>query len=862
MASNIRNAARRPAAAPPLASYPERLRSPFSHFAIAYQMLNYARWFGKTRPTWVLAALFSLLCATFAAAQDPGAPVGGEAEPAAGVKAGKILQALRIAGGAPRIDGELDDEVWQQAERAEGLVQWEPDNMAPLSERTVVQVAYDDRYVYVAVRCDDSDVDGIKGPLTRRDESRGTATDLIAVGFDPRHDHQTGYVFMTNPAGVQNDFFFFNDENVDRDYDAVWEVRTTRNAEGWIAEFRIPFSQMRFDRPATTPSMWGFSVRREISRKGESGEWTGRPRGERGNVSRWGHLAFADALTPPRRVEVLPYALARHERGLADPTGAAGAGLDMRVGLGTATTLAATVNPDFGQVELDPAVLNLSVFETFFPEKRPFFLEDSRTFVPSFGLFQLFHSRRIGRQPARFSSRIDGEIVHRPEQTSVLGAAKLTGKASGWTYGALSALTAREYAEVGSTRRDELLEPLTSYNVARVQRDVWNGSSNIGAIATAVVREQDADAFAGGVDYTLRWNRNRDQWNGHWAVTHAPGAGGTRSDIGGVTNLNVTRKHWSSFTHFSHFGRDFRVNDLGFLRSRINSNQLNGGFNLEQPDPGKVFRRIALFTNVGQSWNNDRLVFGRFAGAGLSMQFLNFWSVDAFTGRGFRVLDDLDTRGGPPIVRPADIGADVFVNSDSRKSWRLSLGGGGNQNEEGGWSARIGPSLRLQPSTRLQASIGANYSTGLDVAQWITNRDVDDDGAVDHVYGRLRRNVVDVTLRSTFAIHRDLALQLYLQPFVAAGDYTAIRRLARPRTFEFTPVTLPYDADFNSKSLRGNVVLRWEYLRGSTLFVVWNMSKFNGARPGTFSPWRDLGDAFGGDGPQVFMVKLNYWVSR
>jgi hypothetical protein len=814
---------------------------------------------GHRRICWGLAASLSLLCAT-ATAQEA-TPLSSDGEPAAAVKVGKILHALRLAE-PPRIDGHLEDEAWQQAERAEGLVQWEPDNMAPLSERTVVQVAYDDRYLYVAVRCDDSQADGIKGPLTRRDESRNAATDLIAVGFDPRHDHQTGYVFMTNPAGVQNDFFFFNDEQVDRDFDAVWEVRATRDDLGWTAEFRIPFSQLRFDRAAASETIWGLGVRREISRKGESGEWTGRPRGERGNVSRWGHLVFADALKPPRRLEVLPYALGRLERGVPDPTGAASAGADLRVGLGTATTLAATVNPDFGQVELDPAVLNLSVFETFFPEKRPFFLEDSRTFVPSFGIFQLFHSRRIGRQPARFSDAIDEEIVHRPEQTSVLGAAKLTGKASGWTYGALSALTAREHAKVGSARRDVLLEPLTSYNVVRVQRDVWSGSSNIGAIATAVVREQDADAFAGGLDYTLRWNRNRDQWNGHWAVTHAPGAGGTRTDMGGVTNLNVTRKHWSIFTHYDHFGRDFSVNDLGFLRSRVNSHQLNGGVNLEQPDPGKVFRRIALFTNVGQSWNNDRLVFGRFVGTGVSLQLLNYWSIDAFTGRGFRVLDDLDTRGGPPIVRPADVGADVFVNSDSRKSWRLSIGGGANRDEEGGWSARLGPSLRLQPSTRLQTTIGANYNTARDIAQWIANHDVDEDGAVDHVYGTLRRNVVDVTLRGTFALHRDLALQLYLQPFVAVGDYTDIRRLARPGSFDFTPVVLVDNPDFNSKSLRGNVVLRWEYVRGSTLFVVWNMSKSNAARPGTFSPLRDLGDAFGGEGPQVFMVKLNYRVSR
>ena len=793
----------------------------------------------------VLRALLCILCASLtvpAYAQDAVVPPG--VEPAAQGKDGKVLRAVRLVKDPPRIDGQLDDEVWRLAEIAEGFVQWEPDNMAALSEQTAMQVAYDDRFVYVAIRCDDRDLNGIRGPLGRRDESRGTATDLISVGFDPRHDHLTGYVFTTNPAGVQNDYYFFNDDQNDRDYDAVWEVRTGRTAEGWVAEFRIPFSQLRFDRRGDGETTWGFTVRRDINRKSEYGAWTGRPRGERGEVSRWGHLVFADELTPPRRVEVLPYFMARHEGGIADAEGvAAGAGADLRMGIGTATTLSATINPDFGQVELDPAVLNLSIFETFFPEKRPFFLEDSRTFVPSFGLFQVFHSRRIGRQPSRLADRIGGTIMEQPDATSVIGAVKLTGKASGWTYGGLSALTAREYALVSNDDDvapaplgRELLEPMASYNVVRVQRDVMKGSSSVGAIATAVVREQDADAFTGGFDYNFRWNRNRDGFNGHWVLTRAPVSEGTRTGEGGVLNFNLSRKHWNLGTHFDHIAPDFRVSDVGFLRGRVDSNQFNVGFGLEQPDPGKRFRRIGLFTNAGQSWNNDRLVYGQFAGAGVGMQFLNFWTFDVFTGKGFRTLDDLDTRGGPPIVNGADFGMDVFVNSDSRKSWRLGLGGGHNHNEFGSRSWRIGPNLRLQPSTRLSLSLGTNYSTGRDDAQWITNTDADQDGEIDYVYGTLQRDVVDVTVRTTFALHRDMALQLYLQPFVAVGDYVDIRKLARPRSYDFTPVTLDYDPDFNSKSLRGNVVFRWEYLRGSTLFVVWNMSKFDESRPGRFSP--------------------------
>lgn len=785
-------------------------------------------------------------------------------EPAADAKAGKVLHAWRIEGAPPRLDGFLDDEVWRRADRAEGFVQWEPDNMAPLSERTVVQVAYDDRHLYVAIRCSDSDPGGIRGPLVRRDELRGAPTDMVAIGFDPRHDHQTGYVFMTNPAGVQSDFFLFNDERADRDHDAVWEVRTSRDDGGWTAEFRIPFSQMRFSLPPGGLAVWGFSVRREIYRKGEQGEWTGRPRGERGQVSRWGHLVFERGPAPPRRAELLPYVVGRRQEGVAVRAAAAGTGADLRVGLGTAATLSATVNPDFGQVELDPAVLNLSVFETFFPEKRPFFLEDGRTFVPDLGLFQLFHSRRIGRQPGRFAGRLGQPVLARPDQTSVISAAKLTGKASGWTYGALSALAAREHAEVevDGRRQEVLIEPLTSYSVVRLQRDVRGGTSNVGAIATAVVRERDHNAFTAGIDWTLRWHRNRDAWNGHWAVTRAPGPGGVRDGLGGVTSVLVSRKHWGANAHLSHFGRDFRVNDLGFHRFRADVTQLNAGVTLQRPDPGRVFRDMALFVNAGGSWNGDRLVISRRLGLGTEMQFLNYWRLGVFGGRSFRALDDLDTRGGPPIVRPADASLDVFVASDSRRSWRLSVSGGHTWDEEGGRGAGAGSTLVLQPSTRLQTSVGGRYSTGQDVAQWIANRDVDGDGEVDHVYGTLRRRVIDVTVRTTYTLHRDLSLQAFLQPFVAAGDYEHIRRLTRPRSFEFAPASLPDNPDFNTKSLRGTLVLRWEYVRGSTLFVAWNISKLDASRPGTFSPLRDLRDAFGGDGPQVFMVKLTYRLAR
>jgi hypothetical protein len=293
----------------------------------------------------------------------------------------------------------------------------------------------------------------------------------------------------------------------------------------------------------------------------------------------------------------------------------------------------------------------------------------------------------------------------------------------------------------------------------------------------------------------------------------------------------------------------------------VNKNEINGGVNLNQPDPKKVFRFQNYFVTATRRWNADGLVFDKYIGVGTNLDFKNFWYVYLNYFYNFTRLDDLDTRGGPPIVRPKSDNINFGLGTDSRKRWGVFSNVSFGHDDGGGWYGYFGPSLRLQPSSRLQTSIGVNYDWALDAAQWIKNTDADGDGIEDNVYGRLRRNVVNMTGRATYAFSRDMTVEAFLQPFVAVGNYSSIGKLARPSSFEFAPVTLEDNPDFNRKSLRSTVVMRWEYVRGSTLFFVWNLATSDESRPGIFSPMRDLRGAFRAPGTNVFAVKVNYWLT-
>ena len=444
------------------------------------------------------------------------------------ILAGILLPAGRSSGGdggrhatahrttiPPVIDGYFREAEWSLPEPADGFVQLEPDEGRPATEQTEIRILYDDEAIYFGCRMFDSDPGAIVARLARRDYE--IESDQISIRIDSFHDHQTGFEFTVLASGTKVDIIQFNDgANEDDSWDAVWDVHTRIFTWGWAAEIRIPFSQLRFSQTGE----WGVNFRRIVNRKNEVTFWVLVPKSEAGFISRFGHLEGLSAIPQPGRLEVLPYALGRVTDGPVSPVNPEGtrweadAGLDLKYGLAGNLTLNATVNPDFGQVEVDPAVLNLTTFETFYPEKRPFFVEGAQiinftTFGGNLGP-GLFYSRRIGRPPSIQADTSGGRTLREyPATTTILGAAKLTGKtAGGLSIGALSAVTAEEEAVVvDSLGREarQVVAPLSSYNVLRLRQDVLQ-NSNVGGALTAVARRGGEPAFTGGFDWKLRFD--------------------------------------------------------------------------------------------------------------------------------------------------------------------------------------------------------------------------------------------------------------------------------------------------------------------------------------------------------------------
>jgi hypothetical protein len=743
---------------------------------------------------------------------------------------------------APVIDGRLAEPVWALATPITAFLQTDPSEGQPVSESTEVRVLYDATAIYVGARLFDREPRRIISRLGRRDAQ--PPSDDFRVLFDSYHDHRTAFRFTLNAAGVKGDVLFGDDGGfADDSWDPVWEGAATVDSLGWTAEMRIPFSQLRFS--SARDLIWGVRFVRWIQRKNEFALFPFVGKTENGFVSRFAHLVGLRDIPPPRRLEVLPYSVARatyDDPPLVgnpfDPGSRyfGGAGLDVKYGVTSSLTVDAAFNPDFGQVEIDPAFVNLTAFEQFLPEHRPFFIEGADIFgfggngggFNNFGgTPQFFYSRRIGRPP-HGDATSPGQFVHMPDNTTILGAAKVSGKApGGWSVGVLDALTAREYASVADTlsgaRFADEVEPLTNYFVGRLKHDYGGGNSNLGLLATAVTRDLrtpalaslNRSAFAGGADLSHRWGHSTYTLaaNVGWSYIRGDTAAiqqaqlssdryfqrpdarsfrddPTRTSLFGLTGelyLNKVAGHWLWGLAGSTTTPGFEVNDLGFQRrvDRI-SGAATAGYHWTRP--GRVFREASVFLTLGPSWNYDRDNIQNTVSAFSFGLFRNFWFYSASVTYAARALDDRLTRGGPLAASPAGWNADAAVGTDDRRPVSVTATTSSSVNEAGGWRWFVAPSVQLRPSSAVSFGLGPTYFAARDAAQYVAQ--VSDRNAIAtlgarYVFAVLAQHSLDLTLRTNVTFTPTLSFQLYTQPFTFAGAYRTLKELAAPRTYTF-----------------------------------------------------------------------------
>ncbi|MBA2565060.1 MAG: carbohydrate binding family 9 domain-containing protein [Gemmatimonadetes bacterium] len=853
----------------------------------------------------------------------------------------KRIESQRVENGVPHVDGRLDDPAWQRASWASDFLQKEPDQGAPPTQPTEVAFVFDDDALYVGARLLADDPAALEPVLTRRDED-GNAERLV-VSLDTYHDRRTAYSFAVTTSGVRLDWFHPEDDESRKDdtFNPVWLARTARDATGWTAEMRIPFSQLRFS--GSPEQVWGVNVHRIVPARNETDYWVYVPRDESGWVSRFGELTGLARIPPSRRIEVVPY-VAGDARlmsgGLVNPdnpledgseTGAR-TGVDVKMGLGSSLTFDATINPDFGQVEADPAQVNLSAFEVFFDERRAFFTEGGRFLGAHLYADQqsndppgYFYSRRIG---GAIHGVAQGDFVDAPPAATILGAAKLTGRLpSGLSVGMLGAVTGEERArtyDLLAKRQDDVgVEPLTGFGVTRLEQQFGPAGSTAALMLTAVRRDVSADdplaallareAYAGGLDWNLRFRGGEYDLKGHAGFSHVAGERAAieriqrapahyfqRPDQGHVeldsmrTTLSgasasmrfrkVSGGHWRAEAGLWGDAPGHELNDVGRL-NRADDIASWGNLRYREDRPGPVFRSWQVGAYANGSWN-----FGgvrRFSRGWMRGEstWNNFWKTTFELGYVPPWTNDNATRGGPLMEWASgwDLFAEVTGNEQARTTWSADVfhfqnGLGGN-----GWYAN--GEVATRPATRWQLSVAPHASRATEARQFMAAQEGGpaETFGTRYVFAIAERSELSAQLRVNYAFSPDLGLELYAEPFASSGRFHGFGELPAPRSRELRAygtdgTTLERDeeggititegadsftlrnADFNVRSLRSNLLLRWEWQPGSTLFLVWQGNRSADSRDGSLVGPGALLEAFGAEGEDVLALKITYWL--
>ena len=794
---------------------------------------------------------------------------------------------------APVIDGNLDESIWESAEWATNFIEVSPDENTDPSEQTKFKILYDQKNLYIALKALDSEPETITNRLSRRD---GFVGDRINVLIDSYHDLRTGFLFTVTAAGVRGDEFITdNGDNIDSSWNPIWSTKALIDDEGWTAEMKIPLSQLRFSNDPN--QVWGLNIVRNYFKNNELSAWNRIPIGAAGWVSEAGKLKGLKNIRPQKQIEIQPFVvtkLDRYEAEAGNPYADGSdfnlnAGLDAKIGITNDLTLDVTINPDFGQVEADPAAINLDGFEIFNRDQRPFFVENNNIFDYQFAdnRNNLFFSRRIGRSPQVSPETTDEAFVNQPQNTTILGAAKFSGKTkNGWSIGVLESMTSKEFTEIsanGNTSKS-LAEPFTNYFVGRVQKDFNKKNTFFGGMFTATnrsltpaVSELRKSAYSGGVDFKHQWKNRAYFMDANIVMSHVQGSkeaikltqeslthlfnrvdashlevDPTRTSLTGTGGRfgigKVGGQHWNYNAGFKWVSPELELNDIGFLR---NADEMIQYANLSYRSikPTGIFRdfnvRFKQFSAFDFEGNYNRIQYQLDGSA----SFLNNWEIDFGLAHKPRIFSNSILRGGPRWRFSQENFQFLFVGSDRRKKFFGTIGLIHSQAKENNFSLLTFESeLNYQPTNALNISLSPEYSISKNQTQYVTQSDYNN-SASRYVLGTIDNHTLMASVRLDYTINPNLSIQYYGQPFISRGRYKDFKYVTNPvaerlsdrfRLYDSNQINLSgndfqvdenrdgvmdysfSNPDFSFVQFNSNLVLRWEYIPGSELFLVWS----------------------------------------
>jgi hypothetical protein len=849
--------------------------------------------------------------------------------------------ASRLQSEPPKIDGIIDDPAWDGAEWTGDFIQRQPYEKQKPSQPTEFKIMYDDNNLYIALKMFDSCMDSVVRRMSRRDGFEG---DQVEINIDSYHDKMTAFSFNVNAAGVKGDQAITNDGNSwDSNWDPIWYVKTGSTLDGWVAEMRIPLSQLRFGKE--TEYLWGLQVNRYLFRKGESTSWQFISPNASGWVHNFGELNGISNIIPHKQKDLTPYVLGKFEsyQRNADNPFSKGrefstpkVGLDGKFGLTNDLTLDLTINPDFGQVEADPSEVNLTTYETYLPEKRAFFIEGknilSHQIVGGGGNLStdnLFYSRRIGNYPS-FSPKVEenlNEYAGVPGNTTILGAFKVTGKTrKGLSVGMMESITQKEIADISRNgiRSEEIVEPFTNYFVTRVEKDMNNSNTRLGVIMTAtnrnltsndLINSMHKDAYTGGLNFNHQWKDKSYYFNLNYVMSQVQGsreaifetqtnaphffqrpdanymeADSTRKSLtgqGGTLQIGKAgNSKWMFTNWYTWRSPGLNLNDIGYIRSNDEIQEVFWvGF--YQSKPVWILRQFNLNFNqwFGLTFGLDKRYFGgNFNGY---LEFKNYWSTGWGISRDGRSLSTDALRGGPALVFDGFTDYSCSINSDSRSKLKLTAYYNGGRRDLGSdWYNNFGGGIYYRVSEAFYLSMEPGIRKRMDKIAYVDNMDEVD--PIKYIRGELHQTETFLTIRFTYNITPDFTIQYYGMPFISAGKYTHFKFIDNPlstnfneRYTSFTDNQISYNEvndeyqvdenrdavndyhfdnpDYNVLDFNSNLVIRWEYRPGSTLYLVWTQQRDRYDGRGTFSFSEDSENLFSETYPHdVLLVKLSY----